>query len=196
MKKVSTLLLLFVVLVSCGQSAADLEKMQQELAEKDQKMEMPKVAKGFKEHSTDVFWMNYPEEWELQATEEDGLKFSIFSPLDGANDMFRENMNMTTEALPNSSITLSYYVESAMEMITTSIPGVKVLENKTVNGKYGDYQKVVYSGDYGGMNLKWKQFVQIKGATAYVVSFTALSDTYDEFDAITEKTMTSFILKD
>ena len=194
MKTVSVLLL--AVLFSCGQATNDLEKLQAELEEKEAKMEMPEVAEGFKEYSTDVFWMNYPEDWELEAKEEDGLKFSIFTPLDGETDMFRENMNMTTEALPNSSITLSYYIESAMEMIEQSIPELKVLENKTVKGKYGDYQKVVYSGNYGGMNLHWKQFVQIKGSTAYVTSFTALSETFDKFDAISEKTMSSFIVKE
>lgn len=190
-----TLSLAFVlVLLSCGQATSDLKELEKQLVE-EQEIKLPEPEKGFKAINSEKYWISYPEDWTVDTSGAEGLMLTIFSPLSEAADGFQENINMTTEAMPNSTITPEFYAESALKMIETSIPGFELVENKGYKGKYGDYQKIVYTGDMSGMKLQWKQLVFVKDLTASIVTFTSTKEDFGKFDGISDKIMKSFIQK-
>lgn len=161
----------------------------------DDEVKIPKADDGFEAYETDDTWIMYPEDWTIDTSEADGINFFIYSPLVEKADLFQENFNLATEKLPNNSITTDYYIKRALEMIETSFSDLEVLENKEHKGNAGTYRTIIYTASMSGMKLKWKQSVYIKNTVAYIVSFTALEDTFDEFDTISDKVMKSFIVK-
>lgn len=158
-------------------------------------VEIPKPEKGYLAYETEKIWIMYPDGWTIDTTGSDDLEFFIYSPLVLADDKFQENINLTTEKLPNNSITTEYYIERALEMVKSSFGEVDVIENKEHKGNFGTYRTIIYSGDMSGVKLKWKQSVYIKNATAYIVSYTAMDNTYDDFKVVSDKVMNSFIVK-
>ena len=160
-----------------------------------EEVKIPKAEEGFKGYETEETWIMYPEDWTVDTTEADGINFFIYSPLVETNDVFQENINLATEKLPNNSITTQYYMDRALEMITTSFTDFELIENKEHKGNFGSYRTIIYTASVSGMKLKWKQSVYIKNATAYIVSFTALDETFKSFDSKSDKVMNSFIVK-
>lgn len=160
----------------------------------NEEVEIPEPDKGYKAYETESTWVMYPEGWSLDTSSVDS-EFFIYSPLVESSDIFQENINLTTEKLPNNSITAEYYIKRALEMIKTSFGEVDVLENKERKGNFGTYRTIIYTGTMSGMKLKWKQSVYVKNSTAYIISYTSLDDTYDEFVEISNKVMNSFIVK-
>lgn len=185
---------LLLGLIACNSSAPnEAKELMAEIASEEVKI--PTADKGYKGYETDETWIMYPETWTIDTSEAGGINFFIYSPLVEATDIFQENFNLATEKLPNNSITTEYYTNRALEMIKTSFTDLKLLENKEHKGNAGTYRTIVYTASMSGMNLKWKQSVYIKNSIAYIVSFTALEDTFNEFDAISQKVMDSFIIK-
>lgn len=185
---------MLIGLVACSPS---IENTETELTPdtENQSVTIPKAEEGFKAYEAEKTWIMYPNDWTLDTADTEDMDYFIYSPLSATNDEFQENINLTTEKLPNNSITTEFYVKSALEMVAKSIQNVEVLENKEQTGNFGSYRTIVYTGTMSNMNLKWKQSVYIKNSTAYIISFTSIADTYNSFDTITTKMMKSFIVK-
>ncbi len=155
---------------------------------------IPKVEEGFKAYENDKTWIMYPNDWRVDEENAEEMEYFIYSPL-SEGDNFQENVNLTAEKLPNNSITTEFYVQKALETVSRSISNFKTLENKEHKGNFGSFRTVIYTGNMGEMAIKWKQSIYIKNSTAYIISYTSLTDTYDSYDAITTKMMKSFIVK-
>lgn len=184
---------IFLSLFACNSGVKDDISIRADLV--NDEVKIPKPEKGYLAYETDKTWIMYPKEWSLDTASTDGLEFFIYSPLASADDKFQENINLTAEKLPNNSITTEYYIERALETIKSSFGDVNVIENKERNGNFGTYRTIIYTSIMSGIKLKWKQSVYIKNSTAYIVSYTEMDNTYDNFKEISDKVMNSFIVK-
>ena len=145
-------------------------------------------------NSTYGFDLQYPSAWEYQ---EDvfGSHAMFFTP-QAADDMFRENVGVITEALPaDLEMTVDeYYDEAKVHLADYIVDFQEVVNtNMSINGK--DAKKVQYLGSQGDYQLKWQQVFFIDNGTTYVMTYTALADTFDEYIDTVDKMVSTLTVK-
>jgi hypothetical protein len=100
-----------------------------------------------------------------------GMVFVLYSPLE-EDDSFQENGNLATEAL-DKAYSVKDYMAAALEQVKT------VYENFSLAASGKNYH--VYTGTVNNVDVTQIQYFYIKGKTAYVLTFTAKPDTFDDY---------------
>lgn len=112
----------------------------------------------------------------------------FFTPL-GDGDTFKENAGITKEALPEK-MTLDAYYNSARDLLSGAIKDFKEISvtDTTINNLPA--KKVVFAGKQDAFSIQWQQYVILKDTTIYVITYTALIDTFNQnladFDAMAQ----------
>lgn len=106
MKILSTLLFVFTLffLQACGQNEANL------VNPKATTTDLPDDWETF---SKDGCNLSYPKKWTLDKSGKMGTTFYVFTPSEGVDDNFGENVNLLTEDLPNDKIDLDQLCRSS-----------------------------------------------------------------------------------
>lgn len=132
------------------------------------------------------FRMQYPKDWTV---EEKGNAIVFMSPRADSSD-FQENVVIIREEL-SSPEALDMYVGRTMSELVKKT-GAKVRESWDITLSGLPARQMVYTATipYGGKRytVKWMTVCTIQGTTAYILTYTALEDTYqerlEEFQAI------------
>jgi hypothetical protein len=136
-----------------------------------------------------------PTGWEKMDTVMSGVTFTfIKSPLEGKNDRFRENINVTTENAKGYD--LEAYVASNLKSMNAQMPGF-VMGDKgetTIGGMPARW--FVYNMSYSGYDLKNTVYMIVKNETGYVLTCSSLGSTFDKFQADFKTCVYSFIIKE
>jgi len=139
---------------------------------------------------TTEYSIKYPDSWELNQSGASGTKFLIFSPL-VPSASFRDNINLVIEDLKGKNITLEQYTEFSTGQLKQFLTDFVVHESVTKDGRH----RLVYTGSHSGLHLKWEQYYWIKNEKAYVLTFTALKDSFDGRLEIVHQMADSFSIK-
>lgn len=125
---------------------------------------------------TNEFKVEYPKNWVLDTSGKMNSKFILFSKLK-KNDKFRENINLTVQNLSGHNFTMESYVKLSENQIKNMLPEAKIIESRSIE----NHHETVWQGKVGINILKFKQHYFIKNEKAYVLTFTALVETYEKF---------------
>ena len=136
--------------------------------------------------------IQYPADWELNQTGQYNTKFIILSPLEAADDDFRENINLLVQSLAGAGLNLDKYVELSEGQVKTMIPNSKLIESKRVKNGSSEFHRMEFLGDQGIYNLRLIQYYWIKNETAYVLTLTCEQTRFDAFKQIGEQILNSF----
>lgn len=148
----------------------------------------------YETYSTDKFSIEYPLNWELSTVTGTQALFTISSPLESENDSFAENINLITQNLKGFEMTLDKYVKLNKEELST-IPDGEMFSSKRLKKGTQEYHLIVFKGRMSNLNLKVQQLYAIKEETAYILTFTATYETYEQYHKIGEDILNSFTLK-
>ena len=124
--------------------------------------------------------VNYPSEWARQEKLM-GTVVSFTTPLEGSSDNFQENVNIAIEDLSLEPKTLEEYTNYNINEIENLLEDVEVLEINTEILAGNEADRLVYTGKLGQYTLKWMQIYTIKDHKAYVITYSAKINTYNEF---------------
>jgi len=139
------------------------------------------------------FTISYPRNWTLDQTGKMGTAFVLFS--EQINSDFRNNVNLIVQDLNGLGYDLDKYVTLSEGQVKTMITNSQIIESKRLRSASGEFQEVVFTGEQGIFHLKWMQRYWVKGAKAFVLTFTASEATYDQYKQVGEKMLESFKLK-
>jgi hypothetical protein len=142
-----------------------------------------------------TFSIQYPPDWELNRSGQMNTSFIVFSPLSSEKDVFRENVNLLIQDLKGYTITLEKYTEISIEQVKTMLPKSAIVESKRISSPAGEYQRIVYTGDQGGLHLKFVQLYRIVNERAFVLTLTCEMERFDEYQADGEAVLNSFRMK-
>lgn len=124
------------------------------------------------ENSTYNLKMKYPKDWTKQ--EESGVIVGFMS---GST----ANVNLVTEDLSqHPSIKIDEYVKLSIPQIEKEIQNFKLIENTPLTMGNVKAQKIVYTANVEGMDLKFMQVLTIINQKAFVLTYTALTSEYDK----------------
>ena len=74
------------------------------------------------------------------------------------------------------------------------VPNGKIIESKYVNDDQPHYV-IIWTGFVSGNNLKFKQLFFLENESAYVLTFTTLPETFDQYIDLGNKILNSSKLK-
>ncbi len=142
------------------------------------------------------FQINYPEQWEVNQSGLMGSIFFIFSPLDDSTDKFRENINLVKQDLSGIKMSLDDFVILSEKQLKTIITDAKIIQSKRITKNNNEHHLIILEGKQGFFHLKTMQYYWINDNKAYILTFTAEADKFDNYFPKAKKIMDSFkILK-
>ena len=151
----------------------------------------PKIELAQYENSTQGFRVDYPEEWSRQNRDDffaTGVVF--FSPLADENDRFKERVSILVENLSNEMTLEEYTQQSLDEIKQLSDPALAPAKEIALGANEG--RQVVYRGEENGATVRRMQTWTVTGDRAYIITYTALPESYEEYLPLVEQTIASF----
>ena len=149
----------------------------------------------FEKYTAADFTIKYPSDWKVDESGTMGTKVIFFSPLESADDQFSENINIMTQDLTASPMTLKEYTDLSVKQINTLVTNGKIIESTTMQTPSGEGQRLVYTMDQGQYHLQFEQLYVIKKDKVYLVTYTAETTSYQKYLSKASHALESFILK-
>jgi len=136
------------------------------------------------------FSIRFPAEWE-QKENVMGTVVIALSPAEGADDPFRENVNVVVEALP-SPMTLDEYFNLSRVNLGKLLTEARQPEiaDARIGGEAA--KRVVYQTTMGQIGVKGMLYVAVKGNRGYALTCSATPDSFDAYKARFEKIAGTF----
>jgi hypothetical protein len=149
----------------------------------------------WKTYNDSGYSIRYPPAWELQSDGKTGVTFFISSPLESAEDKFRENVNLIIEDLTGGNIDLNQFVDISKEQIMKVITNSSIIESERIKGGSREHHKIIYTGDQGVFHLEFEQYYWMIGDKAYLLTFTAEKNRFTDWKETAEEILNSFVIK-
>lgn len=140
------------------------------------------------------YQLQYPTTWRIDTTGIMGAELFVFSPLTDTADKFSENVNLLIQDLKGQQIDLKAYKQISDEQFAQVTDG-KVEESEIIKAGTKEYFRATYSMTQQNLQLKVTSICYIKNEKAYLVTYTALADTYEQYKKIAEEVLASFSFK-
>jgi serine/threonine-protein kinase len=142
--------------------------------------------------------IKYPKNWTKEETTNPitGTVVKFSSPKVGAGDPFQENLSVEIQDLSGQPVTEQQYTKEARKQIYQFVPNAHIiteLKDQKIGNSSG--YEVVYTGRDGGQNLKRMQMWAVRNNKAYVLTYEAEEQKYDEFWPVAQKMVDSFEIK-
>jgi hypothetical protein len=110
-------------------------------------------------------------------------------------DVFRENVSLIVQDMSMFGVDFGNEVELSEADIKDIVKDCKILKNEMTERHGLRFQEVVFSGKESGMNLTFYQLYTTVDNKMYVMCFTSLRKTFDEYEAIATEILHSFAVK-
>ena len=138
------------------------------------------------------FSIQYPASWEA-STKVEGTAVIFLSPSEGALDIFRENVNVVIQDLSKNPVDIKEYSETALKQLESAFDtGFQIVESGEARLAKTPAYHVVYLVKSKDIELKIMHVWTVIGLKAYQLTYTALSNKYDENLGKVEKMINSF----
>jgi acetaldehyde dehydrogenase (acetylating) len=132
--------------------------------------------------------LTYPVEWTMDRSGAQGTSVIFLSPLD-SGDVFRDNVNLLVQDAAGTD--LPAYIAATEQQVRALNKG-DLLHSATQRNSTGEYHTFEYTGTANDLHLHWKQEVRMRGGKAYLLTFTAQEDAWEEMLYVAEAIMGSF----
>ena len=142
------------------------------------------------------FSIQYPRDWDLDKSGENGMSFLLLSKKTTPMDNFRDNVSLLIQDLKGQNTNLDRFVEISVGQLKSMITNLNIIENKRMSANGEAFQKLIYSFEQGIYKFTSEQFCYLKNEKAYVLSFLCENDQLEKYKETGEQIMKSFKLKD
>ena len=141
------------------------------------------------------FDLRYPTKWQVIKRPQAGVAVVFLSPKESAMDVFRENINVTVQPVPDdiaSIKTFSYTITEQMKAVFQS--NIKILEDKpfVFGGRAG--HRMVFEAPKPD-RLKALVVWTIRKGQAYILTFLTTIRKYPQSSTKVEEVLKSFQLR-
>jgi hypothetical protein len=153
----------------------------------------PVVGDDFKTFSKSDFKISYPGGWRVDTSGMMNTKVFFFSPLEGPEDKFGDNLNVMVQNLAGHQIDIQKYKEISEQQIKVMFSDGKLLESKVVSGNGREEYRLSYEFSQGIFKLKVSALCFIKNDMAYLATFTSEISKFERYRQTAEKMLTSFV---
>jgi len=143
-------------------------------------------------HKTDDYTLSHPSDWNLDESKLMGTQFILFAPLKGAEDQFRENMNLIIEDVSSYGISLDDYIKISEKQLAQMITDMNPIKSERKEREGIPYQEVEYTGKQGVFDLHFIQHYIMVNGMMYVLTFTTEDKEFESYVADGKRILDSF----
>lgn len=170
------------------------ENINNSKAESSEKTAPSKTSEESTIFETKLYKIENPENWEKFTNQLQWLEIKWFlSPMESNLDVFRENINIIQEPLKKET-TLKEYLDASIDWLKIVIPWFELQYSKESELSGLPAYEIGYTGNDNGYDFTWRQYITIKDNSAYILTYTKLSDNV-AYDQISADMIESFELK-
>ncbi|MBI2445586.1 DcrB-related protein [Candidatus Micrarchaeota archaeon] len=142
----------------------------------------------YKTYDGEAYTIQYPQDWQLN--EAQGI--TIFqTPLTGQNDTYQENVNVL---IVPSEQDLNAFIEAALSQ-SVETAGFELIDSTATTLSGQPARTITYSEQSTEGKIQYAQTISVQSGHAIIVTYTALSSTFDEYRRAAEAMTASFKLK-
>jgi hypothetical protein len=124
-----------------------------------------------------------------------GTTFILYSDLEDKNDSFKENVSLIIQNFKNQKLTLEQYSQSSIKKITRLVSNSKIVSNSKSESNGKEFQKIIYTGTQGNLNLQFTQCIWIHKQEVYILTYACELSKVDKYKFKSDKILESFYLK-
>lgn len=137
-----------------------------------------------------AFSIAYPTAWKASEGQS-GSIVAFLTPLTGASDTFRENLNVVEENVP-AGTTLAQYTAGGLGYLRRQMKAFTLISS--VTSTLGDRpgQRIEYTAAPSGVSLRFLQVFGIVGTKSFVVTFTAQPSTFASYLPKVDQMLSTF----
>jgi hypothetical protein len=139
-----------------------------------------------------AFTIVYPQEWSASTTVS-GAVVVFLAPASDASDQFRENVNVLRQTV-NTGMTLERYTSLSLASVGQVVQNFNQLNLSTTTLSGMPAQRIEYTGDVNGKNYHFFAEWIVTGTDAWVLTYTAEENAYQQYLPDAQTTITSFQL--
>lgn len=187
-KSITTILPKFVIgLVTLGVSAAIILLVFKVIPRSNKFLTYKNLTYGIQ--------IKYPDTWQRQDIENPVTKelVTFLSPQQSNTDIFQEKLTISVE---NFSGTLKESTNLFINDINNYLPEAKIVKKIPTTLANKPAQQLIFTGKSAGKSIKILQTWTLKGDRAYIITYTAITDDYENFINIVETIMKSLKIDD
>ncbi len=138
--------------------------------------------------------ITYSESWELF---QKANALGFVSPKEGEKDGFQENVNIIVQDLSQQPMTLEEYTELSKQQLSAELGDNSITSLEKISFSEERAMEIIYDvpkDPKSGINidLKYRQVWFIKNNKAYLFTYTAEKDQYENYSEVAMKTIESF----
>ncbi|CAL2094787.1 PsbP-related protein [Tenacibaculum sp. 190524A05c] len=148
--------------------------------------------KDIQVHNTEKYFIEYPKSWSFELSENPSVEF-ILKTKEQKTDPFRENITLVIQDLKEKDMSLEEYIELTESQLRNMMKGSIVSEN--MYDKIKKRHVLVYSVNVSSAYLKVKQHFYKKGNQIYILTFTALKKSFEDYKRAADTVLNSFVFK-
>lgn len=153
------------------------------------------VTDQWKTYQEQNFSIRYPPYYDIDTSGHMGMKFVLLASNSSQFDLFRENINLVIQDLSSANIDLDGFVDLSHQQINTMIQDSKIERSERMSDRNQlAFHLMVFSGVQFDYHLKWQQRYIIRGDHAYVMTFTAAIDEYENYLEEAERVMNTLVI--
>ncbi|MFW6414874.1 MAG: PsbP-related protein [Thermodesulfobacteriota bacterium] len=139
------------------------------------------------------FSISFPENWEVKERYRNTVVVAL-SPVRGARDNFRENVNLNVQALQSGMRLEKYYRESIRDMQEYLFDFDELSSgNLKINDVESKY--LVYTHKIGNVKVKVLEVLMVHGSFGFKITCTAISNAFDRYRDMFRDILSSFVLE-
>lgn len=134
----------------------------------------------------------YPKSWTPDTSKTLGPAVFIFSPLENAEDKFRENANVLIQDLKGEDINLARYKEITDKQVNDLATDGEIFESSISRKNNQEFYRITYAMTQGKLRVKITSVCFIQNEKAYLATFSSEVDKYDTYKKTGEQILASF----
>lgn len=181
------LIILFFGVFSCTQKTKQQSVEEQQITSSQ--------TKDWSVYNTDEYSIEFPNNWQMNNSNQPGVDFFIFSEKNLPEDRFVENVNLSTEKLPNKDYSLQEYVMYSIKMLNSNFRDIHYVQNRTFTLHNFTCQQLIYTASMQDLKLKFEQILFIYKEKAYILTLSCEEKEFANYQITGETILNSFRLK-
>jgi hypothetical protein len=133
--------------------------------------------KGFTGYMDKVynFRLKVPKNWSVVPEYASNIPVYVISPLDGANDFFRENINVVVDRIDTMS--LDTYYKLCLNGIKSGLTDVHILQELTD----ANFRTIQYTHKMRSLHLRVNAYIYRHGIYGFVITCSSDIDNFEKF---------------
>ncbi|QNK77754.1 hypothetical protein H7F37_01295 [Winogradskyella sp. PAMC22761] len=145
-------------------------------------------------YEKDSYSLEYPSNWVLNDSGENGTKIFLYPTNSESSDIFTENINLIVQNLTDPTITLEKYKGLVEKQISGMLTEPKISSSEIENKNGLKCHQLIAEGKSGDYKFKTIIYTYLINKQIYSLTFVTLYDNYEKNHIESLRIMDSFNL--